>query len=126
LADADVAAAPPMPTITFRNNAPGEPRGGVGFADGNSGEFEGNEGVVSRQDNPAPLQLVGDRTFVLRDGKWIDTSYDADTMDLRELVFLGDEYFELLDQDERVAEFYALGERVIFVLDGQAYEVVPE
>ena len=32
--------------------------------------------------------------------------------------------FALLDADERVAEFYALGEHVIFVLDDQAYEVV--
>jgi Ca-activated chloride channel family protein len=72
------------------------------------------------------VRAVGDRTFVWRDSVWIDTTYDPDTMEPREIVFLSDEYFDLLDQDERVAEFLALGEHVIFVLDGQAYEVVPE
>jgi hypothetical protein len=71
------------------------------------------------------IRAVGDRTFVLRSGVWIDTQYREDEMELTEIVFLSDEYFELLEQDERVGEFYALGERVIFVLDGEAYEVVP-
>ncbi len=41
-------------------------------------------------------------------------------------MFLSEEYFALINQDARVAEFFALGDHVIFVLDGQAYEVVPE
>lgn len=72
------------------------------------------------------VRAVGDRTFVWRDGVWIDTTYNPDEMTPRKLVFLSDDYFALLNQDQRVAEFYALGDHVIFVLDGQAYEVVPE
>ncbi|MCI0712659.1 MAG: VWA domain-containing protein [Chloroflexi bacterium] len=109
--DADVAQAPGAP------------------ADGFGGGYDGNEeapvGANTNAAGPAPIQIAGDRTFVMREGKWIDTTYDADTMETIEIEFLSDEYFNLLDQDERVAEFYAMGESVIFVLDGQAYEIVP-
>lgn len=83
---------------------------------------EGNQVGAYNQ----PVQTVGDRTFLWRDGAWIDTTYQADDMTPEQIVFLSDAYFDLLDQDERVAQFYALGEHVIFVLDGVAYEVVPE
>jgi Ca-activated chloride channel family protein len=72
------------------------------------------------------MQYAGDHTFVWRDGLWIDTLYNADTMQPVEVVFLSDEYFELLALDPMVGEFLALGEQVLFVWDGQAYEVVVE
>lgn len=73
-----------------------------------------------------PLQIVGDRTFLWRNDTWIDTTFNQDEMTPQEIVFLSDAYFELLEHDARVAQFYALGEHVIFVLDGVAYEVVAE
>lgn len=73
-----------------------------------------------------PFRVVGDRTFLWRDGTWIDTTYNPDTMVAEEVVFLSDAYFALLDQDARVAEFYALGQQVIFVLDGQAYSIISD
>ncbi len=76
--------------------------------------------------NQQAVQYAGDRTFVWRDGAWIDTLYDADVMTPDEVVFLSDAYFDLLDLDPAVGEFLALGEHVLFVWDGQAYEVVPE
>ncbi|MBI5959875.1 MAG: VWA domain-containing protein [Chloroflexi bacterium] len=72
------------------------------------------------------VRSAGDRTFVWRDGVWIDTTYDPDEMTPRRIEFLSDEYFELLDQDERIAEYLALGDHVIFLLDDQAYEIVPQ
>jgi Ca-activated chloride channel family protein len=86
-----------------------------------------NAGRPADGSGPArSVRTVGDRAFVWRDGVWIDTTYNPDEMRPRRIVFLSDAYFDLLDLDERVAEFYALGDHVIFVLDGQAYEVVPE
>ena len=72
------------------------------------------------------VQYAGDRTFVWRDGAWIDTLYDTDTMTPVEVTFLSDEYFNLLDLDPVVGEFLALGDHVLFVWDGTAYEVMPE
>ena len=72
-----------------------------------------------------PLRYVGDRTFVWRDGVWVDTLYDADTMTPQQVTFLSDAYFALLDRDPQIGEFLALGEQVLFVWEGQAYEIVP-
>jgi Ca-activated chloride channel family protein len=72
------------------------------------------------------VQIVGDRAFVWRNGVWIDTTYNPEDMRLHKIVFLSDDYFALLNTDARVAEFYALGDHVIFVLDDHAYEVGPE
>lgn len=72
------------------------------------------------------IRYVGDRTFVWRDGVWVDTLYDADRMTPQRVVFLSDEYFALLDRDPQIGEFLALGERVLFVWEGQAYEIVAD
>jgi hypothetical protein len=42
------------------------------------------------------------------------------------VVFLSDEYFELLDLDPMIGEFLALGDHILFVWEDTAYEVVPE
>ncbi len=73
-----------------------------------------------------PVQYAGDRAFVYRDGAWVDTAYNADEMTPTKVTFLSDEYFDLLALDPVVGEFLALGDHVLFVWDGQAYEVVPE
>jgi Ca-activated chloride channel family protein len=105
------AEAPMMPAPTadaFREGAdgngappPGEPSGQV-------------------------VQYAGDRTFVRRDGMWIDTLYNADEMTPTQIVFLSDAYFDLLELDPVIGEYLALGDHVLFVWDGQAYEVIPE
>lgn len=73
-----------------------------------------------------PVRYAGDRTFVWRDGMWIDTLFDADTMTPVEIAFLSDEYFDLLALDPAVGEFLALGEQVLFVWDGTAYQINAE
>jgi Ca-activated chloride channel homolog len=80
------------------------------------------EGAADQQ----AVRYVADRTFVWRDATWIDTLYDADQMTPTEVTFLSDAYFDLLDLDPVVGEFLALGEHVLFVWNGVAYEVVPE
>lgn len=108
LADADTAAAPPADG-TLQNEA----ELGVGGGDVNDNRY-----------SSVPLRYVGDRTFINQNGVWVDTLYDSDTMQLEEIEFLSDAYFDLLDTNERVAEFYALGDEVIFVLNSTAYAVV--
>ncbi|NLX08442.1 MAG: VWA domain-containing protein [Chloroflexi bacterium] len=106
------AAPIPMPTMAptaARETPDGEMGGGGDDADASQ-----------------PIQYADDRTFVWRDGTWIDTLYNADTMTPVEVAFLSDEYFDLLALDPMVGEFLALGDHVLFVWDGQAYEVVPE
>ena len=44
-----------------------------------------------------PIQSVGDKTFILQNGVWTDTTFDPDTMETQKVTFLSDEYFALLD-----------------------------
>ncbi len=79
--------------------------------------------IASSAPDSGTVKTVWSRTFVLSDGVWIDTAYDPDTMQTRKAGFLSDEYFTLAASREGVAAALALGERVILVVDGQAYEI---
>ena len=72
------------------------------------------------------VRTVGARTFVLQDGVWIDTSFDPSQMETVKVVFLSDEYFDLLTTNPDLADAFALGDQVIVMSDGIAYEVTPE
>jgi Ca-activated chloride channel homolog len=72
------------------------------------------------------LNNVNNKTFVNLDGVWNDTTFDPDTMQTNQVTFLSDEYFDLLDEYPELGDYFALGERVIVVLDGVVWEVVPE
>ncbi len=71
----------------------------------------------------APIQQVGDRTFRNQNGVWVDTQYVADKMPLTPIGFLSDEYFKLLDAHPELGAVFALGNHIIVVVDGTAYEV---
>jgi Ca-activated chloride channel family protein len=73
-----------------------------------------------------PVQAVGGKTFLLQNGVWTDTTFAPDTMTTQKVVFLSDAYFDLLLAQPELAEYFALGERVIVVLDDIAYEVTVE
>jgi hypothetical protein len=74
-----------------------------------------------------PIQVIEDRTFVLRQGTiWMDTTYDASAMTPEQVVFLSDAYFDLLDEHPEIGVYLALGDHIILVIDGEAYEIVPE
>ena len=71
------------------------------------------------------VRLLGSRTFVLSDGKWIDTGFDPDKMQTTKVDFLSKEYFSLVTNHPDLADAFALGEQVIALSDGKAYEVLP-
>ena len=72
------------------------------------------------------VRYVGNKTFILRDGVWIDTAYDPETMEPVRVGFGSDAYFDLLAARPEWGEYLALGTRVLFVAEGTAYEVVGE
>jgi PKD repeat protein len=73
----------------------------------------------------AAVTAVGDKAFVLKDGVWIDTTFDPTAMTTTELPFPSDLFLEFLGDHPDMGKYFALGERVIVVLDGVAYETVP-
>jgi Ca-activated chloride channel family protein len=76
------------------------------------------------------VQVVGERAFVLRpvpglrDGVWTDTTFDPDRMSTVKLPFGSDAFFAFLSDHPQAGRYFAVGERVIVVVDGVAYETV--
>jgi Ca-activated chloride channel family protein len=76
------------------------------------------------------VQAVGTRSFVLRASpgqageRWVDTKWDGTTAPTRVEAY-SEAWMALLAKGDEVARILALGERVVFVLDGTVYEVVP-
>jgi Ca-activated chloride channel family protein len=71
----------------------------------------------------SPVRYVGDKTFILHEGVWTDTLFDSDKMVPVPVSFGGDDYFDLIAARPDWGRYFALGEHVIVVLDGTAYEV---
>lgn len=71
----------------------------------------------------SPVRYVGDKTFVLHGGAWTDTTFDPDKMVAVPVGFGSDDYFALLADRPDWGRYFALGDHVIVVLDGTAYEI---
>jgi len=92
------------------------------------------EGALSQAQLPAQnqdnttqnIKTVDARTFVLTGSVWIDTAYDPNKMQTKKVAFLSGDYFNLAESRPDVAAALALGQQVIVVADGQAYEVVDQ
>lgn len=72
------------------------------------------------------VKQVGGKAFILRQGVWTDTTYNPDRMRVIKVGFASDGYFALLARLPEAGIYLSLGERVIVVLGGQAYETVAE
>jgi Ca-activated chloride channel family protein len=71
------------------------------------------------------LRQVGDRTFLMSDGIWVDTTFDPTTMTAEAVAFGGERYFALLAAHPEIGRYLALGDRVTVMLGGKAYAVAP-
>ncbi len=98
-------AAAPAPTRAPVPAAPGQsaPPGSVG------------DGLA--------LQYIGDKTFISRNGVWLDTQYEPSKMKTLPIEFGSEAYFALITSNPLAGKYIALGLRVIFVLNGVAYEI---
>jgi Ca-activated chloride channel family protein len=70
------------------------------------------------------VKVVAGKTFLYREGMWIDTAYDADRMVPSKVGFMSDDYFALIEARPQWGTYMALGERVLVVVEGKAYQVV--
>ncbi len=71
----------------------------------------------------APVRYAGDKTFVLHEGIWTDTTFDPERLATVPVAFGSDDYFALVASRPEWGRYFALGSHVIIVLDGTAYEV---
>lgn len=86
------------------------------------GEKEMLEGWT--KDAREKVKHLEDKTFYLRDNCWWDSTVDMDA-ERTKITYLSDEYFALSRKSPIVGKYLALGERVVFVLGGKTYEIVP-
>ncbi|NLE43307.1 MAG: VWA domain-containing protein [Chloroflexi bacterium] len=70
------------------------------------------------------VRLVRGKTFLLRDDVWTDTAFNPHMMDTEQIGLGTDAYFEVLRARPDWGSYMALGERVIFVAEGVAYEII--
>jgi Ca-activated chloride channel family protein len=72
------------------------------------------------------LRTVADKTFRLDNGVWTDTAYEAKTHGApRKVTFGSPEYFDLLSAHPDWAPYFSLGQSVLVVVNGIAYQVMP-
>ena len=75
--------------------------------------------------NSQTNQFVGTKNFYQQNGIWQDAEFSREK-NLAEvkLQFASDEYFDLLNKERELAQFFALGEEVVVVWRGKVYRVV--
>ncbi len=79
----------------------------------------------SAENRSAAVRNVGGKTFYLREGNvWTDAEFKPDgKLSETALVFGSDEYFDLLKREPKLADYFALGERVVVLFKGRVYRV---
>ncbi|MCP4245683.1 MAG: hypothetical protein GY778_01410 [bacterium] len=71
------------------------------------------------------VQQVNNRASYNDGDVWIDSAY-LDGTSTQRIALFSEEYFALARSDRRAARYLAQGPRVIFVLEGVAYETVTD
>jgi len=119
-----MAAPPPMPEATPI------PTTGATAVQQSKQAREQQESLRADKDEAVSVNVkngmrkVGGKTFYLRDEVWTDADFKPDAkLPETTLVFGSDAYFDLLKRERKLAEFFALGERVVVVYKGRVYRV---
>jgi Ca-activated chloride channel family protein len=86
--------------------------------------FLGAGDEIEERSSAPLLQHVGTRTFYWLGDRWVDGDFDQDT-ETKKVELFSEEYFDLVRKHPELAKCFALGERVIVVLNNTAYETVP-
>ena len=71
------------------------------------------------------MAQIGNRTFFKKDGLWVDSEYEG-KIEAIEVKNLSEAYFKLLDAVPEIGRYLALGDEVIFFLQGKAIHVSDE
>lgn len=117
---ADMAAEPAAPTSGQEAVEKAAEQGAMAEAEA----LETGPSVIEGVEVANLVRNAGAHTFVYVEGVWIDTAYDPEQTDTVKVAFLSEDYFALAAARPELAAAFALGERVIALADGVAYEVV--
>jgi Ca-activated chloride channel family protein len=124
---------PPMPSATpIPSNAPQQATMSAPKVSG-AGAVRESKSVSKLKDadradeegRSAAVRNVNGKTFYLREGDvWTDAEFDAKAKTPETSVaFASDAYFDLLKREPKLADYFALGERVVVLFNGRVYRV---
>ncbi|MFH1422123.1 MAG: hypothetical protein ABIH42_05365, partial [Planctomycetota bacterium] len=71
------------------------------------------------------IKQVGEKTFYSTNGVWCDQEYNKE-MKTTKVKYMSDEYFELIAKSPKLAKFLSIGEKIIVVFEGTAYEITTD
>lgn len=69
------------------------------------------------------IQRIGEKTFYLKNGCWVDSDVKSLLAVDRHLIYLSDEHFHLLYNNPDLRKILALGENIIFEWQGIIYQI---
>jgi len=79
---------------------------------------------IDKDQASSAIKTAGGKTFYLREGVWTDSEFKLDAKLPETVVKFGsDEYFALLKQKPELGTYFALGEKVIVIMEGRVYRV---
>ncbi len=119
----------PRPTATPRSNS--GPMAGVAGKDAvemskKRAEMREADKIIVTQPTSTTSQMrqVAGKTFYLRDGVWTDSEFKTDSkLPVVVLKFASDDFFNLIGQEPKLADYFALGKSVVVVWNGKVYRV---
>lgn len=82
-------------------------------------DAQGNENKITN------VVQAGTKTFFNKNGLWVDTEYEGKIESMKVKRF-SEAYFKLLDKVPEVGKYFALGDEVIFLLNGKAIHISEE
>ncbi len=72
----------------------------------------------------AAVKVIEDKTFYIVNGVWTDSSYNAsDKLSVKKVAFGTREYFDLVRNNPGIGKYLSVGQRVILIFKGTAYEI---
>jgi Ca-activated chloride channel family protein len=127
-ADFDAGAAPadaqPGDTVRAESTAANKPKARSGQQ---AVQYSKRVRVLKEEEkavvDETRVKVLAGKTFNLKEDFWTDSEY-VDTMKTVEISFGSDEYFELLNRDNRMATWLSAGKNIIVVIDKIAYKII--
>ena len=84
-----------------------------------STDVDGNEIAITTMKN------IGDKTFFLKDGKWIESTLDEEAQkNVVKIKAFSDDYFNLAKTNNAdFIQYLGVGDNVVFKMNGKNYEI---
>ncbi len=87
-------------------------------------DFLKSSTVAYKGDAASAVKVVEDKTFYCNNGVWTDSNYVSKLQStLKKVVFGSTAYFDLVRKNPGIAKYLSVGQKVILIFNGTAYEI---